>query len=396
MEWKTVNICDLCDTISVTYSRGADMVVLINTSDVLDGKFLNREKVPNKDLRGQFKKTFQKDDILYSEIRPANRRFAYVDFDAVDYIASTKLMVLRAKPNVNPRFLYHILKSDSTLEQLQALAESRSGTFPQITYSEMANVSVLLPDRLSQDKIVAILSSLDDKIENNNRINANLEAQAQALFKSWFVDFEPFGGVMPEDWKQISLDEMTSKFGTGLNPRQNFKLGEGENYYVTIKNMGNNRVYLDGKCDKVTDEAIEKINKRSKLQAGDLLFSGIGTIGRVALVTETPKNWNTSESVFNMHPAKTFSSEFLYVLLLSDLFQQYVKVFAQGGVQQGIRMASLKDFKIALPDAELRKKFDDLIIPIISKIKSNDKENDKLATLRDTLLPKLMKGEIAL
>lgn len=201
---------------------------------------------------------------------------------------------------------------------------------------------------------------------------------------------------MPEDWREVSLNEMTSKFGTGLNPRKNFKLGEGENYYVTIKNMGNNRIYLDDRCDKVTDEAIEKINKRSKLQAGDLLFSGIGTIGRVALVTETPQNWNTSESIFNMHPADTYSSEFLYVLLLSDLFQRYVKVFAQGGVQQGIRMASLKDFKIALPDTELRNKFDELITPIISRIKSIDKENDRLATLRDTLLPKLMRGDIAL
>ena len=242
----------------------------------------------------------------------------------------------------------------------------------------------------------AILSSLDDKIENNNRINRNLEAQAQALFKSWFVDFEPWGGTMPEDWKEVSLNEMTSKFGTGLNPRKNFKLGEGENYYVTIKNMGNNRVYLDDRCDKVTDEAIVKINKRSKLQAGDLLFSGIGTIGRVALVTETPTNWNTSESVFNLHPANNISSEFLYVLLLSDVFQNYVKVHAQGGVQQGIRMASLKDYKMYIPEDSKMKQFDSLIIPIITRIKNIDKENDRLAALRDTLLPKLMRGEIAL
>lgn len=245
-------------------------------------------------------------------------------------------------------------------------------------------------------KVSSFLSSLDDKIENNNRINRNLEAQAQALFKSWFVDFEPWGGIMPEDWKEVSLNEMTSKFGTGLNPRKNFKLGEGENYYVTIKNMGNNRVYLDDRCDKVTDEAIEKINKRSKLQAGDLLFSGIGTIGRVALVTETPTNWNTSESVFNLHPANNISSEFLYVLLLSDVFQIYVKVHAQGGVQQGIRMASLKDYKMYIPEDSKMKKFDSLIIPIITRIKNIDKENDRLAALRDTLLPKLMKGEITL
>ena len=158
--------------------------------------------------------------------------------------------------------------------------------------------------------------------------------------------------------------------------------------------MGDNRVYLDDKCDKVTDEAIEKINKRSKLQEGDLLFSGIGTIGRVALITETPTNWNTSESVFNMHPEKNFSSEFLYILLLSDSFQQYVKIHAQGGVQQGIRMASLKDYKMAIPDDNVMKRFDEIIKPIIRLIKSNDKLTDSTSSLRDTLLPRLMSGEL--
>ena len=235
-------------------------------------------------------------------------------------------------------------------------------------------------------------------------INENLEQQAQALFKSWFVDFEPFKngefveselGMIPKGWRVVSLDEMTSKFGTGLNPRQNFKLGEGENYYVTIKNMGNNRVYLDDKCDKVTDDAIEKINKRSKLQKGDLLFSGIGTIGRVAMITETPTNWNTSESVFNMHPEEGYSTEFLYVLLLSDAFQQYVKIHAQGGVQQGIRMASLKQYQMAVPNYKTLKAFDDIIVPVISQIREKDKENDYITSLRDTLLPRLMSGELS-
>ena len=235
----------------------------------------------------------------------------------------------------------------------------------------------------------------------NNKINADLEEMAQAIFKNWFVDFEPFKdgkfvdselGMIPEGWKVVTLDDLTSKFGTGLNPRKNFVLGHGNNYYVTIKNMGNNRIYLNDRCDKVDDEALAKINKRSKLQKGDLLFSGIGTIGRVAMIVDDPINWNTSESVFNMHPIDTVSSEFIYLLLLSDKFQQYVQQNAQGGVQQGIRMASLKAFQFAIPD-DLNL-FDNLVKPIISKVKSNDKENDALSLLRDTLLPRLMSGEL--
>ena len=168
-----------------------------------------------------------------------------MDFDAIEYIASTKLMVLRAKPNVNPLFLYHILKSEDTLEKLQMLAESRSGTFPQITYSEMANVSVLLPDRATQDKVVAILSSLDDKIENNNRINRNLEAQAQALFKSWFVDFEPWGGTMPDDWKEYQLTEF-AEIISGYSYK-GAELMPSEDAMATIKNFDRKGYFkLDG------------------------------------------------------------------------------------------------------------------------------------------------------
>ena len=226
---------------------------------------------------------------------------------------------------------------------------------------------------------------------------------AQAIFKSWFVDFEPFKdkpfhetelGMIPEGWEVVSLDELTSKFGTGLNPRKNFVLGHGNNYYVTIKNMNNNRIYLDDKCDKVDDEALLKINARSKLKKGDLLFSGIGTIGRVAMVNEEPKNWNTSESVFNMHPSELCTSEFLYVLLLSDVFQKFVKMNALGAVQQGIRMASLKSYTIAIPEKKVMLSFCSIIKPIVDYIQSNNEENDRLASLRDTLLPRLMSGEI--
>ncbi len=272
-----------------------------------------------------------------------------------------------------------------------------------LNIKDLCEMPIPITQRSYMEKVVSILSSLDDKIAVNKKICENLEAQAQALFKSWFVDFGPFKdgefveselGMIPKGWRVVSLDEMTSKFGTGLNPRQNFKLGEGDNYYVTIKNMGNNRVYLDDRCDKVTDEAIEKINKRSKLQKGDLLFSGIGTIGRVAMLTETPTNWNTSESVFNLHPTDGFSTEFLYVLLLSDIFQSYVRIHAQGGVQQGIRMASLKQFQMTIPEESVMRDFDAKIIPIISLIRNKDKETDRLAELRDTLLPRLMSGEL--
>lgn len=176
-EWKDTVIGELCKSVSISYKGKDSEVILINTSDVYKGVITNNIKVKNKNLKGQFKKTFEKDDILYSEIRPANERYAYIDFSETNnYIASTKLMVLRAnKDLVNPKFLFAILKSNHVISNLQHLAETRSGTFPQITFdSELSQIPVKLPDKKIQNKIVSILSSIESKISNNIAINNNL------------------------------------------------------------------------------------------------------------------------------------------------------------------------------------------------------------------------------
>jgi type I restriction enzyme S subunit len=175
-EWEKCTIGDLCNTISDTYKGTDEYVVLVNTSDVLEGKVLNHMQVENKNLKGQFKKTFKRNDILYSEIRPANKRFAFVDFeDTSNYIASTKLMVLRHNDKVLPEFLFDLLKSNYVISELQHLAETRSGTFPQITFSsELAPMKVNLPDKETQRRIVSIISCIEQKIEVNERINNNL------------------------------------------------------------------------------------------------------------------------------------------------------------------------------------------------------------------------------
>lgn len=178
-EWKDVSIGDLCETVSNTYRRKDKEVILVNTSDVLEGKILNHQPVPNENLKGQFKKTFQQDDILYSEIRPANKRYAFVDFESTDhYIASTKLMVLRPKTEiVTPRYLYAVLTSKEIIDEMQHLAETRSGTFPQITFSsELAPYHIKLPNLEIQKKIVSLLDAIEHKIETNAAINENLVA----------------------------------------------------------------------------------------------------------------------------------------------------------------------------------------------------------------------------
>lgn len=208
---------EACSSISDTYREKKNMVTLINTSDVLEGRVLNHERVPNSNLKGQFKKTFQRDDILYSEIRPQNRRFAYVDFSPIDYIASTKLMVIRAKKDVvSPKYLYYFLKNSSTVAELQLLAETRSGTFPQITFSEVANLTIPVPSLAVQEVIVQTMQCLEDKITCNEQINDNLEQQAQAIYHERFETVSP--NDLPSDWRIVTLGEVATISNKSFNP----------------------------------------------------------------------------------------------------------------------------------------------------------------------------------
>lgn len=377
MEWKKVDICQLCDSVSETYKGNASEVVLINTSDVLDGKCLNHEYVPNKKLKGQFKKTFRKGDILYSEIRPANKRFCFVDFEPEDYIASTKLMVLRAHEDVDPQYLYQILRSNDTLTQLQMLAESRSGTFPQITYSELSNIMVSLPSQKAQKNIVSILSSLDRKIELNNKINADLEEMAQAIFKNWFVDFEPFKdgkfvdselGMIPEGWKVGTLGELCN-FKRGKNLLTKNAIDEG----VPVVAGG-----LEPSC----------YHNVANTGAPVITVSGSGANAGFMRMYHVPV-WASDCSFIDIS-----CENFYFVYCFLKVNSKLLKHAQTGAVQPHVKPSDIHDFELVIPDKESIYDFQDKVKPFFDKIASIQKENSRLSLLRDTLLPRLMSGEL--
>ena len=390
MEWKEVDICQLCDSVSETYKGNASEVVLINTSDVLDGKCLNHEYVPNKKLKGQFKKTFRKGDILYSEIRPANKRFCFVDFEPKDYIASTKLMVLRAHEDVDPQYLYQILRSNDTLTQLQMLAESRSGTFPQITYSELSNIMVSLPSQKAQKNIVSILSSLDRKIELNNKINVDLEEMAQAIFKNWFVDFEPFKdgkfvdselGMIPEGWNVGSPYEYVKVvYGAPYKSAKFNANGEGLPL-IRIRDL------KDCNPQFYTPEILpqtEYVNMGDIVAGMDAEFVPHIWKGKMGLL---------NQRVCKLIPQQTSISN-LFVLYLMKPELEFVQSYKTGTTVSHLGKADIDKFVVVLPPLEVVADCSKLLDSILQRIKNISAESRTLSLLRDTLLPRLMSGEI--
>ena len=279
---------------------------------------------------------------------------------------------------------------------------SQGAAQDNLSWKKLSTIEFPCPPIEVQHRIATILSRYDSLIENYQKQIKLLEEAAQRLYKEWFVDLRFPGhentkivdGV-PEGWEKKTIDDVTCKVTTGLNPRKNFVLGKGSNYYVTIKNMADNTLFLDDRCDRVDNEALEKINKRSDLKIGDILFSGIGTIGRVALVDIPTNNWNVSESVFTLRANDIVTKEFLYLMLLSPDMQNYCQSNAHGAAQKGIRMADLKAYSFNLPPFGVIQKFTNLVTPTIKKVSSIRNQIRLLTEARDRLLPKLMSGEIA-
>ena len=169
--WKVKGVDELVDSISKKHSFNKEKVIFLNTSDVLEGEVLHDIYSAVDGLPGQAKKSICKGDILYSEIRPKNKRFAYINFSAEDYVVSTKLMVLRAKGNIGSEMLYFYLTSDGTIDYLQMIAESRSGTFPQITFTELSRLKIAMPLEDVMEQMNSIFKSLLDKIQYNKKNN---------------------------------------------------------------------------------------------------------------------------------------------------------------------------------------------------------------------------------
>lgn len=380
-ETQTMTIGEVCATISDTYRAKADEVTLINTSDVLEGKVLNHERVPNKELKGQFKKTFKKNDILYSEIRPQNKRFAFVDFDPVDYIASTKLMVLRADTSkVLPMYLYYYLKSAPVIAELQMLAETRSGTFPQITFTELSNLTIPVPSITEQEAIVATIKCIEDKIDCNTEINDNLQQQMATLFDSWFVKFVPFGGFCPSNWHESDIYSIADIiYGAPFASKLFNTVGEGKPI-IRIRDL---------KDQQFATYTTERHPKGYLLQHGDIV---VGMDGEFR-----PYIWANDEAWLNQRVCvfankRQNGKAFLYHTIKPLLYR-----IEQTQVATTVIHIGKKDydaFRFMLPSADVLDRFDELTAPMISCIVTNGLENMRLAALRDVLLPKLVSGEL--
>ena len=312
----------------------------------------------------------------------------------------------------NYKFVYYWLKN--SYYKLRSLS---SGIRNNLNSEDIKKFEINLPSLPTQQKIAAVLSSLDDKIALNKKINAKLEAMAKRLYDYWFVQFDypdkngkPYktsGGKMvwnevlkrkiPKGWKVVEMSSVIKQINTGLNPRDNFILGNGKIKYVTVKNLTEEGHIDFSNCDLVNSEAQKIIHERSQIQKGDILFASICPLGRCYLIQDSPEDWDINESVFSIRPnIDKITSEFLYTLLREAYYVKKMTQKATGSIFKGIIINDIEKIEIVLPPKEVINAFSKKTLPIFNYQLTIQKEIQKLTDLRDRLLPLLMNGQVEL
>ena len=301
---------------------------------------------------------------------------------------SDNAIAAKAKEDNDNEYLYYLLSS------LNLNYHHIGGAQPLMTQDIIGRIEVIVPQtKDDQRRIASVLSSLDQKIELNNKINADLEEMAQAIFKNWFVDFEPFKdgkfvdselGMIPEGWKVGRLTEIAS-YMNGL-AMQKFPPENNEDSLpvLKIKELG------QGFCGTDSDRCSCNIKDECKIHNGDVIFSWSGT-----LLVDV---WCGGDCGLNQHLFKVTSNDYpkwFYYYWTKHHLQEFIHIAKDKAVTMGhIKRGHLEEALVAIPDNDSMEKAHELFEPILCQMISLRLENPRLSTLRDTLLPRLMSGEL--
>ena len=362
-------------------------VPFIMANDLINGKvdYSNCAFITNKQA-GTLKKGFaHPGDVLLTH-KATIGRTALVGDEYDTIILTPQVTYYRVKHGISNLYLKYYFDSNEFQQTLANWAGSGS-TRAYLGITAQRKLPVVLPPLEIQTKIAEFGRMLDDKIELNNKVNENLLQQALAIYKAWFCDYVLSDGVLPESWHITTIDALSSLVTRGIAPKYD---------------DNSNQIVLNQKC--IRDHTIEvslarrhlpkKINEKW-ISKGDLLINstGTGTLGRVAQVWFEANNMTVDSHVTIVRPKAPILQSYIGFWGLSHESEIEAQHTGSTG-QTELPRDRVKAMELTLPDVDTLSKFNELVIPMTDVVVSNQKENARLSQLRDTLLPKLMSGEL--
>lgn len=395
MEWK---LKDLTVDGKGSYGIGApavpyqeDKLTYLRITDINDDGSLNFSDLKSVDAEDAEKYILKENDIVFARTGNSTGRSYFYEKQHGTFVYAGFLIKFSLDPNkVNPRILKYYTHSKPYFDWVNSFDTGATrGNINAKTYGDM---EIELPSRKVQDKIVSILSSLDRKIELNNKINADLEEMAQAIFKNWFVDFEPFKddkfvdselGMIPEGWKVGTLGDITKNKSAKVKERNDVKVLSP----VTTGELVLSEEYF---TKQVFSSSIAKYKIVNK---GDFAYNparvNIGSLGRNEFDFD-----GCVSPVYVVFSVLDGYENYFDLFRKTDFFKDSVASLAIGGVRQSLSYDDLSSIEVIIPSENAVEEFNNLYNQMKKTIKANKLESSRLSLLRDTLLPRLMSGEL--
>lgn len=333
-------------------------------------------------------------------------RFAYVKQGTQQFVYSPQLCFWRSlnSDKIHPRFIYYWMHSREFEAQVNAV-KGQTDMADYVSLKDQRRMNISVPEIKEQIEIINVLSSIDDKIELNNAINKNLEEMAQSLFKRWFVDFEfpnengePYKssggefeeselGLIPKGWSVGTATDIFNVQSGGTPKTGNAEYWNGDILFFTPKDCKDS-FYVINTEKKTTGVGLSKCN--SKLyKVGTVFITARGTVGKLSIAG---REMAMNQSCYALVATKGFTQK--YIFLQTQLLINVIKKNASGAVFDAITVSTFESLKVVLPSIELVAEFDKVVDGIFKCILKNINENQILLESRDTLLPKLMSGEV--
>ena len=408
---QVLKINQIVRTISETHKFDKDKLIAINTSDVENGVMGNGTLTFVDELKGQFKKTIVKDDILFSEIRPANRRFAKVTTkNTKDYVVSTKLMVLRKyNEDVDLEYFYYCLTNQPFLDILQRRAENRIGSFPQITFDLLSEYAFPIPPISEQKRISSVISTLDKKIALNRQINQNLEAMAKQLYDYWFVQFDfpneegkPYksSGEMvwseklkrdiPASWEIKTIEDIADVYNGATPSTINEQNYGGDIVWITPKDLSDQKQKFVYQGERNISQAGYNSCSTHLLPPNTILMSSRAPIG---LLSIAKTKLCTNQGFKSFVPKVENISTYLYYYL--NIHIRQIEQLGTGTTFKEVSREDVLNFPILKPSDAILDLWEKRVSALNNKQYEIQKENEYLTKQRDEFLPLLMNGQVS-
>ena len=414
-DWRKVVLGEIAELNSVAYSPKEDwpFINYLDTGSITENHIseiqhlvAGVDKIPSRARR-----KVEPSNIVYSTVRPNQRHFGLIRDVPNNFLASTGFAVIRGKSNVaHTDYIYWLLAQDHIVEYLHSIAENSTSAYPSIRPGDLEQLPFSLPPLPEQRAIAHILGTLDDKIELNRRMNETLDQMARAIFQDWFVDFGPVRaklegrepyltpelwdlfpdrlvdselGEVPEGWGVKALGEVAKECRRGVKPGEI----DAGTAYIALEHMPKHSIAL---AEWTTADGVE--SGKFAFEQGDILFGKLRPYFHKVGVAPLDGVCSTDIVVVSPKSPEWFG----YILghVSSTEFVNYTDAASTGTRMPRTKWQDMARYQVPLPSKRLAEAFAERIHPSVDRIIAATCESHTLAALRDTLLPKLVSGEV--